>query len=88
MSEEITPASIYRAIFAGQTITVACPSDKYQSLRVAIQRQHQTPRALDLTDEVLKASYNASKGLATFKLGPKRAAFTFTVIERTDGQEI
>ena len=83
----ITPAAIYRAIFAGQTVIVACPPDKYPSLRVALQKQHQTPVALDLTNDSLKSSYNREKGIATFKLGPKRAASGFTLVEVTDGTD-
>ena len=83
--DTITPAAIYRAIFAGQTVSVACPPDKYPSLRVALQKQHQTPVALDLTSDSLKSSFNKAKGIATFSLGPKRAASGFTLIEVTDG---
>ena len=84
----ITPASIYRAIFAGQTVAVSCPKDKFQSLRVAVQKQHTTPRALDLTSDVVKASYNAEKAIATFKLGPKRSVGAFTIIEIVDDTQV
>jgi hypothetical protein len=69
-----SPADIYKTLFAGKRLEVACNDRKaYESLRVQLCQQHQTPKLLlELTDDSLCASYNAATGIGTFWIGTPR----------------
>lgn len=85
MQTPLTVAEIYKAIFAGQKVTVAVPLASFNSLRVAISKRHYTPKMLDLTDESVCARYNKDTSEATFWLGKRtRVPQQFTVTRIDD----
>lgn len=78
---------IYNALFAGRKLEIKLSDKKaYESLRVALARQHQhTKLLLELTDDALCASY--AEGIGTFWLGKPRKAtknISFEIISDTD----
>lgn len=80
MQTTLSVAGIYKAIFAGQKVTVVIPQASYNGLRVAICKRHQTPKALDLSTESVCARYDKDAGTATFWLGTRsKQPAVFTV---------
>jgi hypothetical protein len=88
-----SPQDIYKSLFAGQRISVRLADKKaFESLRVALCREHQTPKLLlELTTDSLCASYNAEEAIGTFWLGiPRKSAkqhsYEIISIESNDAQ--
>ena len=85
MQTTLTPAGIYNAIFAGQTVTIRMDLADFKRLRVAIAKRHITPKALELTNESVRASY--LDGTASFWLGPRQTTtrvFSVTIEDRNE----
>ena len=87
MSAEIT--ELYNRLFTGKKVSVSV-ADKaaFESLRVALHVAHRVPRyLLEITNESLCASYDATQGIAIFYLGaPRRSRTraTFVIISEDD----
>ena len=76
---------LYNRLFAGEHLAIRFADRRgYESLRVALHKQHQTPRLiLEITDDALCASWNGAEGIGTFWLGTARRQarkHTFEVI--------
>lgn len=85
MQTPLTVADIYKAIFAGQKVTLEIPAARFNSLRVAICKRHYTPKMLDLTSESVCARYDKATGQATFWLGTRsKVPELFTVTGISD----
>ena len=69
-----SPSDIYNTLFAGNKVSIKLDTKmQYNSLRVALCRLHQTPKMiLEVTDDSLCASYDATQGIGTFWIGPPR----------------
>lgn len=85
---QTTPISaLYADLFAGNRVTVRMADKRaYDSLRVALHKQHQTPRLLlELTDDALCARWDATMSVATFWLGaPRSRRIPFTILTVED----
>lgn len=80
---------IYKTLFAGKKLEIRLANKReYESLRVALCKQHQTPKLLlELTDASLCASFDATQGVGTFWLGaPRRStkSVSFEIISEED----
>lgn len=84
-----TPAAIYKRLFAGKKITVECDANGFERLRVALCKQHKTPKYLDLTTDSLCADYDTETCTGIFWIGERRKKsstldFTIRLEEETD----
>jgi hypothetical protein len=85
-----TVSDIYKDLFAGRRLTIALADRKaFDSLRVALCQQHQTPKLLlELTSDSLCASFDASQGIGTFWLGTPRKAKRAVAFEILSSEDI
>lgn len=86
-----TAAEIYKALAAGKRLTLLTESkQRHETLRVALCKQHQTPKALELVDGSICADYDAASGQSTFWLGERRikgSRVEFTIVSEVDPNE-
>ena len=83
MSSDIS--DLYKQLFAGNQLSILLGDKRaYESMRTALAKQHQhTKLLLELTNDSLCASFDASQGIGTFYLGTARKARTraaFTIL--------
>ena len=86
-----SPVDIYNRLFAGERVAIPFASRKtYESLRVMLSRQHQTPKLLlELTDDSLCSSFDRATSIGTFWIGPARKTnnpVSYTIIGDSDAQ--
>ena len=80
---------IYNTLFAGKKLEIRLANKReYESLRVALHKAHQTPRLiLEITDDSLCASFDATQGVGTFWLGAPRQAMkkaSFEILKESE----
>jgi hypothetical protein len=91
MPDASSIAVLYKAISTGNRIQMELPDKAaFDSIRTALCRMHRTPKALDLIDGSVCASFDEDSGAAIFYVGARkgRAKLAFTIIQVDDNSSV
>jgi hypothetical protein len=82
MNSASTIAALYKAISAGNKIQLELADRAaFESIRTGLCRAHRTPKALDLINGSVRASFDEDSGVAIFHIGlRKNLGYQFSIV--------
>lgn len=76
-----TPRDLYPLLIAGKEIRIHCPDLRtFNSLRVALAKQHQLMVAIGGSEQSLISKYDPAKHTALYKLDQRKPGIRFTIL--------
>src|SRR5436190_21014821 len=85
INSSLSPRDIYPLLLDGKEIRLSCPDRRtFNSLRVALAKQHQLMVAIGGSEQSLIARFDDTAMTALYKLDQRRAGLRFTILEIAD----